>query len=163
IQPGTVLGPLRPGLASETGLRPVPVIAPASHDTAAAVAAVPARADNWAYISSGTWSLVGVELPGPLVNEAALKFNFTNEGGVGGTIRLLKNVMGLWLVQECRRAWERAGQAFSYDDLTRLAEQAPAFVSVVDPDDTSFILPVNMPAALADFCRRTDQPAPQQP
>lgn len=163
VQPGTVLGPLRPALAAETGLSPVPVIAPATHDTAAAVAAVPARGDHWAYISSGTWSLVGMELPGPLVNEAALKFNFTNEGGVGGTIRLLKNVMGLWLVQECRRAWERCGQTISYDDLTRLAEKAPAFVSLVDPDDASFILPANMPAALADFCRRTHQPAPQEP
>jgi rhamnulokinase len=160
VQPGTVLGPLRTSLATETGINPAPVIAPASHDTAAAIAAVPASASSWAYISSGTWSLMGVELRQPLVTDAALKANFTNEGGVGGTTRLLKNIMGLWLVQECRRAWQRAGTTYSYDDLTRQAEAAPPFASVVDPDDPSFILPANMPAALADFCRRSGQPAP---
>jgi len=163
VQPGTVLGPLRPGVALETGLAPVPVVAPATHDTASAVAAVPARGQNWAYISSGTWSLMGVELPGPLVNDTALGFNFTNEGGVAGTIRLLKNIMGLWLVQECRRAWERAGQAFTYDDLTRLAETAKPFASIVDPDDATFILPANMPEALGAFCRRTGQAVPVDP
>ena len=135
------------------------MIAPATHDTAAAVAAVPAQGDAWAYISSGTWSLMGVETATPRVNDETLAANFTNEGGVGGTIRLLKNIMGLWLVQECRRAWEREGKAYSYDELTRLAEAAPAFAAVVNPDDDSFILPANMPAALADFCRRTGQAA----
>jgi rhamnulokinase len=163
VAPGTVLGPLRPAVASETGIDPVPVITPASHDTGSAVAAVPAEGQSWAYLSSGTWSLMGVELPAPLINEAALRYNFTNEGGVGGTIRFLKNIMGLWLVQECRRTWERAGQAYGYDDLTRLAEAAPAFVSLVNPDDPGFILPASMPAALADFCRRTGQPAPVEP
>jgi rhamnulokinase len=163
VQPGTVLGPLRSSVAAETGLNPAPVIAPASHDTAAAIAAVPASGDSWAYISSGTWSLMGVELPAPLVNEAALEANFTNEGGVGGTTRFLKNIMGLWLVQECRRAWERAGTKYSYDELTRLAQEAPPFAFLVDPDDASFILPPNMPAALADYCRRRGQPAPERP
>jgi rhamnulokinase len=163
VLPGTVLGPLRQSIAADTGLDAVPVIAPASHDTGSAVAAVPAQGDSWAYISSGTWSLMGVELDGPLINDKALRYNFTNEGGVGGTIRLLKNIMGLWLVQECRRAWERGGQAYSYDDLARLAEAARPFVSLVDPDDSSFILPPSMPAALADFCRRTGQPAPTEP
>jgi rhamnulokinase len=162
-QPGTVLGPLRPTVASETGLNPAPVIAPASHDTASAIAAVPASGDSWAYISSGTWSLMGVELPAPLVNEAALEANFTNEGGVGGTTRFLKNIMGLWLVQECRRAWDRAGTKYSYDELTRLAREAPPFAFLVDPDDASFILPASMPAALADYCRRRGQPAPERP
>jgi rhamnulokinase len=160
VQPGTVLGPLRTSVAAETGANAAPVIAPASHDTAAAIAAVPATGTSWAYISSGTWSLMGVELPAPLIDERALEANFTNEGGVGGTIRFLKNVMGLWLVQECRRAWERAGQAYGYEDLMRQAEAAPPFVSVVDPDDSSFLLPPSMPAALADFCRRTGQPVP---
>ncbi len=160
IQPGTVLGPLRPAILKEYRINAAPVIAPASHDTAAAIAAVPASASSWAYISSGTWSLMGVELKHPLVSDAALEANFTNEGGVGGTTRFLKNIMGLWLVQECRRAWERAGTKFEYDDLVRQAEAAPAFVSVVDPDDSSFILPANMPEALADYCRRTGQPAP---
>jgi rhamnulokinase len=160
VQPGTVLGPLRASIAGETGINAAPVIAPASHDTASAIAAVPASASAWAYISSGTWSLMGVELPQPLVGDAALAANFTNEGGVGGTTRFLKNIMGLWLVQECRRAWERAGASHSYDDLTRQAEAAKPFASIVDPDDSSFILPANMPAALADFCRRSGQPAP---
>jgi rhamnulokinase len=163
VMPGTVLGPLRPAVVEETGLQGVPVIAPATHDTASAVAAVPARGSSWVYLSSGTWSLLGVELAEPLVNEAALANNFTNEGGVGGTVRFLKNVMGLWLVQECRRAWERAGQSYSYDELTRLAAAAPPFASLVDPDHRSFWLPPNMPAALADFCVRTGQPAPLEP
>lgn len=164
VQPGTVLGPLRTALASETGLNPVPVIAPATHDTGSAVAAVPASGDKpWAYISSGTWSLMGVEIPGPLINDKAQQYNFTNEGGVSGTTRLLKNIMGLWLVQECRRAWERAGKTYSYEELAGLAEAATPFVSIVNPDDAGFILPANMPAALADFCRRTNQPEPVEP
>lgn len=163
VQPGTVLGPLRPAIATDTRINPVPVIAPASHDTGSAVAAVPASAKSWAYISSGTWSLMGVELPGPLINDASLRYNFTNEGGVGGTIRLLKNVMGLWLVQECRRVWERNGQSYAYDELARLAEAATPFVSLIDPDHASFILPMNMPLAIADFCRKTGQPAPVEP
>jgi rhamnulokinase len=164
VQPGTILGPLRSAIAVDTGINPAPVIAPATHDTGSAVAAVPASSSTgWAFISSGTWSLMGVEIAKPLLTDAALSYNFTNEGGVAGTIRLLKNIMGLWLVQECRRAWEKQGKSFSYDELTRLAEAALPFVSIVDPDDGNFILPPNMPAALADFCRKTGQPAPQEP
>jgi rhamnulokinase len=163
VQPGTVLGPLRTSVATDTGLNPVPVIAPASHDTGSAVAAVPARGESWAYISSGTWSLMGAEIPGPRIDEQVRRFNFTNEGGVGGTIRFLKNIMGLWLVQECRRAWERAGQTFTYDELARLAAGAPPFVSLVDPDDPTFMLPPSMPAAIGEFCRRTGQPVPTEP
>jgi rhamnulokinase len=165
VPPGTVLGPLRPAVAAEAGLPPVPVIAPATHDTGAAVAAVPARAKegDWVYISSGTWSLMGAELPGPLINEQVQANNFTNEGGVGKTIRFLKNIMGLWLVQECRRTWEREGKDFSYDQLTRLAGEAPPFAGLVNPDDASFMLPPSMPAALADYCRRTGQPTPTEP
>jgi rhamnulokinase len=163
VPPGRALGPLRTSIAAETGLTPVPVIAPATHDTASAVAAVPARGSSWAYISSGTWSLMGVELPAPLVNEKALHYNFTNEGGVEGTIRFLKNIAGLWLVQECRRAWERAGHAYGYEELMRLAEAAPAFASVINPDDASFMLPPSMPAALGKFCRRTGQGVPVEP
>jgi rhamnulokinase len=163
VQPGTTLGPLRPAVASETGLNPVPVIAPATHDTGSAIAAVPASGDSWAYISSGTWSLMGVELPGPLISEKVQQYNFTNEGGVNNTIRFLKNIMGLWLVQECRRAWERAGKVYAYDELARLAAAAPPFVSLVNPDDDSFIIPQNMPQALADYCKKTGQPAPAEP
>jgi rhamnulokinase len=163
VAPGTVLGPLRRTVAGETGLSPVPVIAPASHDTASAVAAVPAQGLAWAYLSSGTWSLMGVELPAPLINDATLRYNFTNEGGVAGTTRLLKNIMGLWLVQECRRAWERSGHAYTYDELARLAEAATPFTSLVNPDDASFILPPDMPATLAEFCRRHAEPVPAEP
>jgi rhamnulokinase len=162
VKPGTVLGPLRTSLATETGLTPMPVVAVATHDTASAVATVPASSqENWAYISSGTWSLMGVELSSPRAGEPALAANFTNEIGYGGTVRFLKNIMGLWLVQECRRAWERAGRSHSYDELMRLAAEAPGFGSIVDPDHASFILPVSMPEALADSCRRTGQPAPE--
>jgi rhamnulokinase len=163
VQPGTVLGRLRASVAEEAGVAAVPVVLPGSHDTASAVAAVPARGASWCYISSGTWSLMGAELPAPLISEKTLHYNFTNEGGVGGTIRFLKNIMGLWLVQECRRSWERAGRDYTYDELTRLAEAAPAFASLVDPDHSSFWLPPNMPAALGDFCKRTGQPVPVEP
>jgi rhamnulokinase len=161
VPPGTVLAPLRTSVAAETGVASVPVVLPATHDTAAAVAAVPARSTgSWAYISSGTWSLMGVELPSPLLGDDALAANFTNEGGVGGTVRFLKNVMGLWLVQECRRTWEREGKTYDYAELTRLAEAAPPFASLVDPDDASFLLPPSMPAALAAYCRKHGEPAP---
>jgi rhamnulokinase len=163
VKPGTVLGPLRGSVGTQTGLAGVPVIAPATHDTAAAVAAVPAQGNSWAYISSGTWSLMGAEIAEPLTHDQVHAVNFTNEGGVGGTIRLLKNIMGLWLVQECRRAWERAGQQHSYEALMQLAADAPAFVSLVNPDDDAFILPEDMPRALAEFCRRTGQPVPDGP
>jgi rhamnulokinase len=163
VQPGTVLGPLRHTVASQAGVASVPVIAPATHDTAAAVAAVPAAGESWAYISSGTWSLMGVETKEPLTDERTRRVNFTNEGGVDGTIRLLKNIAGLWLVQECRRAWERAGKAHSYEELMRLAEAAPAFGSVINPDDPSFMLPPSMPAAIGEFCRKTGQAVPREP
>lgn len=163
VQPGTVLGPLRGAAAQQTGLAGLPVIAPATHDTAAAVAAVPARGDSWCYISSGTWSLMGAEVTQPLTGPKALEFNFTNEGGVSGTIRLLKNIMGLWLVQECRRSWERAGVEYTYEALMRLAESAAPFQGLVNPDDAAFMLPPDMPQALADFCRRTGQTVPEGP
>jgi rhamnulokinase len=163
VQPGTVLGPLRANVATETGLNAVQVIAPASHDTGSAVAAVPATGQGWAYISSGTWSLMGLELPSPIINEKCMEYNFTNEGGVGGTTRFLKNIMGLWLVQECRRVWERAGKIHSYEELARLAEAAPVGMSLVNPDDSSFMLPANMPAALAEYCKRSGQPVPTEP
>jgi rhamnulokinase len=163
VPPGTVLGPLRPNAARDTGLAPIPVVVPATHDTGAAVAAVPARGSDWAFISSGTWSLMGAEIDAPMVNEAVRAANFTNEGGVGNTIRFLKNIAGLWLVQECRRAWDRAGRGFTYAELARRADAAAPFVSLIDPDDASFMLPANMPAAIGDFCRKTNQPIPTDP
>ena len=168
VLPGTVLGKLLPGVRNETGLGEVAVTTPATHDTAAAVAAVPVDRDRcasgrWAYLSSGTWSLLGMELPTPRVDEAAFKANVTNEGGVNGTIRLLKNIMGLWLVQECRRTWEREGRELGYDELVRLAAEAEPFHALVDPDCVDFILPPHMPKAFAGFCARTGQEAPEGP
>lgn len=160
IQPGTMLGPVRPALAKELGLGRTPVIAPATHDTGSAVAAVPMQGREAIYLSSGTWSLMGVELPGPVINERSLAFNFTNEGGVAGTFRLLKNIMGLWLVQECRRAWASRGEDYSYAQLTQLAEQSPAFASLVVASDERFLAPGDMPARLGAFCRETGQVVP---
>jgi rhamnulokinase len=158
--PGTVLGPLLPSIAGGTGGGDIPVVAPACHDTGSAVAAVPADRDDFAYISSGTWSCVGVEVREPIISDAALAANVTNEGGVGGRFRLLRNVAGLWLLQECRRVWAAGGTTFSYEELAALAGQAPAFVSLIDPDDSSFLSPPDMPAAIAAFCRRSGQPEP---
>lgn len=161
VEPGTVIGTLRPDLANTARLAPVPVIAVGCHDTACAVAAVPAQHQHWAYLSSGTWSLMGVEVRAPVINARSLAMNFTNEGGVAGTIRLLKNIMGLWLLQECRRQWSRDGKDFDYAQLMRLADNATPFRSLLNPDDPTFLHPENMPQAIADFCRRTQQPVPQ--
>jgi rhamnulokinase len=147
VLPGTVLGDLLPHVAEEAGLPPKrPVVAVGGHDTALAVAAVPAAAGGFAYLSSGTWSLLGAEIPRPFIGESSRAANFTNEGGVGGTISFLKNLCGLWLVQECRRHWGRQGEALSYDSLTEMAAAAPAFRSLVDVDDPAFAAPGDMPA-----------------
>jgi rhamnulokinase len=168
IEPGSELGPLRQSVADEVGMsRPVTVIAPATHDTASAVAAVPAVASSspsppdWCYLSSGTWSLLGVEVPHPVINTETMRYNFTNEGGVAGTTRLLKNIMGLWLVQESRRTWARAGRKMTYEELTARAQVAPPFSALVDPDDSSFLAPGDMPGRLAAFCARTGQATPR--
>jgi len=161
VRPGAVLGDLLPRLAEEAGVPRLPVVAVGGHDTALAVAAVPARGRDFAYVSSGTWSLLGAEIDEPCIGGASLAANFTNEGGVCGTIRFLKNVCGLWLVQECRRGWARAGTADSYDDLTGMAAAAPPFRSVVDVDDPAFAAPGDMPPRLQGFCRRTGQPVPE--
>jgi rhamnulokinase len=158
---GTVIGGLREKLAEEFGLGRVPVIAGASHDTAAAVAGCPVqKGERSAYLSSGTWSLLGVELEKPLINEAAGKAGFTNEGGVAGTIRFLKNVAGLWLLQECRRKWLKEGEKLDYADLAQMAESAPPFLAVIDPDDPSFLAPDDMTVAIVRFCERTGQKPP---
>ncbi len=159
IEPGSVLAPLSEAIAAGTGLADTPVIATAGHDTAAAVAAVPAEGGDWAYISSGTWSLIGVEESRPLITAGARAANFTNEGGVGGTIRFLKNVTGLWLVQGCRRTWGKDGLA-GYDDLVRAAAGAPAFRTFIDPDSPDFHNPPDMPEAIRGFCERTGQKPP---
>jgi rhamnulokinase len=161
VPPGTVLGPLRASVATETRTGAVPVVASAAHDTASAVAAVPTTGGDYLYLSSGTWSLMGVEVLQPIINEKSLAFNFTNEGGVNGTFRFLKNIMGLWLVQESRREWARSGQSYSYDDLTGLAAQAPAFGPLVALTDSRFLPPGDMPGRIQAFCRETGQVVPE--
>jgi rhamnulokinase len=167
VQPGTILGDLRDDVAKECGAARVPVIAVGGHDTASAVAAVPAESaegrGDWCYISSGTWSLMGVELREPVINQKSLALNYTNEGGVGGTIRFLKNIMGLWLVQECRRQWQREGKDFSYVELTRMAADAPSLQCVVPPDHTPFGSPGEMPRKIADYCKQSNQRVPSTP
>lgn len=162
VMPGTQIGSLASDLVSEFGMgEGVPVIAPATHDTGSAVAAVPASGNGHAYLSSGTWSLMGVELDEPLITKTALEKCFTNEGGVGGKIRFLHNIMGLWLVQECRRTWSAQGEDLSYGDITAMAAEADGFVSVVDPNSDTFLTPGDMPARIQEFCKNTGQRIPE--
>ena len=162
IEPGTVMGMVKDELALDAQLRGTPVIAPASHDTGSAVAAVMAR-DGTAFLSSGTWSLIGTELDAPIISDESLRLNFTNEGGVCGTTRFLKNVMGLWMLQCCRQLWARQGKAYEYRELMELAEREPAFGALVDPDDDSFLHPADMPAAIDAFCAKSGQASPSTP
>ena len=161
VAPGTILGALLPEVREWVGLPgAVPVIATATHDTASAVAAAPGLDAQSVYISSGTWSLVGIETAQPILSERARALDFTNEGGVGGTIRFLKNVGGLWLLQECQRQWERAGQLYTWAALVAQARAAPPLRSLVDPDAPEFLNPGDMPGAIRAYCRRTAQPEP---
>lgn len=164
IPSGTTLGPLTASVCEETGLNGVNVVATCSHDTGAAVAAVPVeKGDDWAYLSSGTWSLIGVELPKPLINEAVRKANYTNEGGFGGTTRFLNNIVGLWILQECRRDWERRGENWGYAELNRLAAESTPLRTLLDPDDARFLKPGNMISKVEAFARETGQPVPSTP
>lgn len=158
-----LLAPIRgPGtrLGDHDGL---PVILPAAHDTGCAVAAVPAQTPDFAYLSSGTWSLLGLEVHGPVINDGAYAANVTNEGGYGDTFRLLKNIMGLWLAQQCQRTWEREGLAYTYGQLAALAGEAEPFRSLVDPDDPTFLPPGDMLGRIRDFCQASGQPVPATP
>ena len=161
VQPGTAIGFLSDRLVKSTGLNRMQVVASCSHDTGAAVAAVPASDERWAYLSSGTWSLMGVELKNPIINDLSLKLNYTNEIGYGGSIRLLKNIIGMWLIQECRREWEGQGDPLDYETMTRIAGEAEPFKSLIHPADQRFIPPGGMPERIAGFCRETGQAAPQ--
>jgi rhamnulokinase len=154
--PGTRLGRLLQGVATETGAGAIPVIAPACHDTGSAVAAVPSENADFAWLSSGTWSILGTEAREPVLGPKALGYNFTNEGGVSRTWRLSKNIMGLWLLQECKREW-----GLTYEELTRQAAEAKPFLAIIDPDDSSFLHPGNMPEKIRRFCADTNQPIPQ--
>lgn len=160
VQPGTEVGRLKRDVASMLG--GVPVIAPACHDTGSAVAAI-AMSPESAFLNSGTWSLLGAEVSEPVITPRARDLNFTNEGGVCGTIRLLKNIAGLWLLQSCMRCWSASGQRFSYDELLDAASREAAFQFLIDPDDAAFLNPENMLRAIDAFCERTGQPAPQTP
>lgn len=160
VLPGTILGNLKPEIQKETGSATIPVIAVASHDTASAIASVPAKGRNWAYISSGTWSLMGIESDKPLISKEIHNLNFTNEGGVEGTTRFLKNIMGLWLLQECRKAW--SGKVnYSWSDMVDLSIHSQPFKCLIDPDDSTFLNPADMPGAIVDFCLKTGQIAPE--
>jgi rhamnulokinase len=161
VQPATVLGAVTGEAAAEAGVGAAQVVAGATHDTAAAVAAIPLRGDRSAFISVGTWSLVGVETAEPVLGESAFRANLTNEGGVAGTIRVLRNVTGLWLLQECVRAWTLAGRPYAIDDLLDLARSAAPLRSLVDPNDQVFVEPGDMPARIRDYCERTAQPQPR--
>ena len=161
VEAGSVLGPVQRSAARS--LEGTPVVAPACHDTGSAAAAVPA-VNGRAFLSSGTWSLLGTEVPRPIITPRALQANFTNEGGVCGMTRLLKNIGGLWLLQGCRREWAGAGHKYEYNELmTAAADHAAAFRSLFDPDDPGFLHPESMPEAIAGYCRRTSQPEPDGP
>ncbi len=151
VPPGTVIGQYKG----------IDVILPACHDTGSAVVAVPSTSKRSAYLSSGTWSLLGLELEAPIISDAAYEANVTNEGGYGGTFRLLKNIMGLWIVDQCRAAWQAAGKDYSFEQLTGMVESAARFNAFIEPDDPSFLAPGDMPARVVDYCRRTGQPAPE--
>ena len=159
--PGTVRGTLLPDIARECGVDEIPVIAVGGHDTASAVAAVPAKDRDFAYISSGTWSLLGAEIEKPLCAESVMNANYTNEGGVDGSIRLLKNIMGLWIIQECKREWDRRSDAVDFAGLVEMAIGAPAFKAIIDVDDPCFMAPGDMPNRIQAYCQRTGQAVPQ--
>jgi len=161
VQPGTPAGTLRQSICDELGVPSVPVYAVAEHDTGAAVAAVPALDRSFAYLSCGTWSLMGTEVEEPVINELAQELNFTNEGGAYGTYRLLKNIMGLWILQESRREWERAGSSYSFPELVALANEAEPFAAFIDPDDDLFLHAGDMTPRIREYCQRTGQTAPE--
>lgn len=163
VPSGTVLGPVAGQFRNHPAMTQAQIIATCSHDTGAAVAAVPARGDKWAYLSSGTWSLLGAELPEPMITPAAREAGFTNEVGLGGLIRFQKNIAGLWVLQECRRAWEASGQSFTYEELTRLAVENGPVHAHISLEDARFMSPGGMPHKITSFCQETAQPTPETP
>jgi len=160
IDAGTILGGLLPEIAKETGAKNLQVIAPGGHDTASAVVGVPSDEANPVFLSSGTWSIMGRELAGPMISEKSFEAAFSNEGGVFGTTRFLKNIAGMWLLQECKRAWDAEGQTVGYDELQSQAQSSPPFAALIDPDAPDFQAPANMPAAITQYCKRTGQTPP---
>lgn len=160
VMPGTTLGTLTPKIACTSGAGDVPVIAVAGHDTACAVAAVPSEHKNFAYLSSGTWSLMGIETEEPILSEEAFCHNFTNEGGIEGTIRFLRNISGMWLLEECKKEWEKQGSSYKWDELVQMAKEAEPFLCFIQPDDSLFCNPDSMMGALEQYCYKTGQELP---
>ena len=160
IDPGTIIGTLTDALTDETGIGKIPVVAVAGHDTASAVLAVPAENPNFAYLSSGTWSLMGVETETPILTQESFENNFTNEGGVEGTIRFLKNITGMWLLEGCLEDWAKNGRNYTYSEIVSLAEQAGKSRMRVNPDDPRLASPPRMPEAITEICRETNIPIP---
>ena len=162
VMPGRIIGNLRADVAAEIGLSAIPVVAVAGHDTASAVAAVPASGRNFAYLSSGTWSLMGIESEKPIVTDEAYRMNFTNEGGIDGTTRFLKNITGLWLLEQCLKVWKnKSGVTYSYPQIVEMAQSVATNESYVDPDDATFSNPVSMPEAIADYCKSHHMAVPR--
>lgn len=161
VAPGSTVGKILPLLREELGCADATVVNVAAHDTASAVVAVPAKGEDFVYISSGTWSLLGTEIKEPIINEKSAAYNFTNEGGYGRTIRFLKNIMGLWIEQETRRQWIREGKKFTFDELSNMALASKPFNSFIDPDAPDFVSPGNMPKRICEFCKRTGQHVPE--
>lgn len=161
VMPGHVIGRLTKELGEESELGQIPVIAVAGHDTASAVAAIPAENERFAYLSSGTWSLMGIEVNEAIINEETYALNFTNEGGIEGTTRFLKNITGMWLLEQCLKEWKKEGITYAYEKLVHMAESAPAFESLIDPDDTSFANPACMTKAIIEYCLATGQKSPE--
>lgn len=161
IPAGTNIGNLTDNICNELGVKPVPVIAVAEHDTGSAVVSVPFYDTKSAYLSSGTWSLLGLELDKPIINDKMRELNYTNEGGINNNVRLLKNIMGLWIIQECKRHWEKLGDTVSFGGLAEEASKAPAFASIIDVDDARFFEPYNMPIKIQEYCKETNQPVPE--
>lgn len=161
VLPGCVIGQLSDSIAAQTGIGKVDVVAVAGHDTASAVAAVPAENERFAYLSSGTWSLMGIETAEPIISEQSFALNFTNEGGVGGTTRFLKNICGMWILEQCRKEWERSGKRYTYPQIVAMAQSAEPFACFINPDDATFANPKSMLSAITAYCERTGQSAPQ--
>jgi rhamnulokinase len=160
VDPGTQVGNVKSEILSELGIPPISVVAVGAHDTASAIAAIPAEGQNWAYISSGTWSLMGIETDQPVVTDDSFRHLFTNEGGVGKKIRLLKNITGLWLLQECKKVWD-AEKPVTYEELISGCKKVTPFRSLIDPDDPSFMNPADMPGAIRSYCESKGQPVPE--
>ena len=161
VMPGTMVGAVSESIREECNIAAVPVIAVAGHDTGSAVAAVPAENENYAYLSSGTWSLMGIEVKDPIISEQSFELNFTNEGGIGGTTRFLKNITGMWLLEQCRKQWETEGTTYTYPEIVALSDSVDGFQRFIDPDYAGFAAPGDMTKAIADYCRQTNQTAPQ--